>query len=213
MCGLGLAGVQAHYNPDRVREPLLRTGNQGEAITWDKALGLINEKLNGVKGAEVAFLTGGMSGHVQALLGNFMDELGSKNHFSYEAISPAVLRVANKKAYGVSMPRYRIDKAKVVVSFGADFLGAWVSPVHFCETLFTLPQGNPSGRPRRAGADRAQNDTDGSECRPLDRSSSGFGRRAGTGHHQCAGQSRTQHSRRHRRSKQCLYAGAYQQRD
>ncbi len=29
MCGLGQAGVQAHYNPDRVREPLLRTGNQG----------------------------------------------------------------------------------------------------------------------------------------------------------------------------------------
>ncbi len=147
MCGLGLAGVQAHYNPDRVREPLLRTGNQGEAITWDKALGLINEKLNGVKGAEVAFLTGGMSGHVQALLGNFMDELGSKNHFSYEAVSPAVLRVANKKAYGVSMPRYRIDKAKVVVSFGADFLGAWVSPVHFAKQYSRFRKGTrPEGR-------------------------------------------------------------------
>ena len=43
ICGLGQAGVQAHYNPDRVRQPLLRTGNKGEAITWEKALGLINK--------------------------------------------------------------------------------------------------------------------------------------------------------------------------
>ncbi|BCK86774.1 menaquinone reductase, molybdopterin-binding-like subunit [Sideroxyarcus emersonii] len=143
MCGLGLSGVQAHYNPDRVRQPLLK----GEAIAWDKALGVIADKLNGVKGAEVAFLTGNMSGHVQALLGNYMDELGSKNHFSYEAISPAVLRAANKKAYGVSMPRYRIDKARVVVSFGADFLGAWVSPVHFSQQYAQFRKGNrPEGR-------------------------------------------------------------------
>ncbi|WP_041420748.1 molybdopterin-containing oxidoreductase family protein [Sideroxydans lithotrophicus] len=143
MCGLGQSGVQAHYNPDRVRQPLLK----GEAITWDKALGVIAQNLSAVKGAEVAFLTGGMSGHVQALLGNYMDALGSKNHFSYEAISPAVLRAANKKAYGVSMPRYRIDKAKVVVSFGADFLGAWVSPVHFTQQYAQFRKGNrPEGR-------------------------------------------------------------------
>ena len=36
MCGLGQAGVQHHYNPDRVREPLLRNGDKGEAITWEK---------------------------------------------------------------------------------------------------------------------------------------------------------------------------------
>ena len=147
MCGLGQSGVQAHYNPDRVREPLLRTGDKGETITWDKALGLIDEKLNGTKGAEIAFITGGMSGHVQALLGNYMDALGSKSHFSYEAISPAVLRAANKKAYGMSMPRYRIDKAKVVVSFGADFLGAWVSPVHFSQQYAQFRKGTrPEGR-------------------------------------------------------------------
>jgi anaerobic selenocysteine-containing dehydrogenase len=143
MCGLGQSGVQAHYNPDRVRQPLFK----GEAITWDKALGVIAQNLSAVKGSEVAFLTGGMSGHVQALLGNYMDALGSKNHFSYEAVSPAVLRVANKKAYGVSMPRYRIDKAKVVVSFGADFLGAWISPVHFTQQYAQFRKGNrPEGR-------------------------------------------------------------------
>lgn len=143
MCGLGQSGIQAHYNPDRVRTPLLK----GQAVAWDKALEEINTRLNGVKGDEIAFITGGMSGHAQALLGNYMDALGSKNHFSYEAISPSVVRAANKKAYGVSMPRYRIDKAKVVVSFGADFLGAWISPVYFSQLYAQFRKGTrPEGR-------------------------------------------------------------------
>ncbi len=133
MCGLGQAGVQAHYNPDRIREPLLRTGDKGEAITWEKALALINEKVGGVKAENVAFLTGGVSGHVKALLKNYLDALGSGHHYVYEAVAPSIMRAANKKAYGVEMPRLHLDKAKVIVSFGADFLGAWISPVHFSQ--------------------------------------------------------------------------------
>ncbi len=140
-CGLGQAGVQHHYNPDRVREPLLRSGDKGETITWEKAYALIAEKLNGVKGEEVAFLSGGVSGHLKVLLGNYLDSIGSKNHFVYEAIAPAVQRAANKKAYGVEMPRFNINKAKVVLSFGADFLGSWVSPVHFSQQYAQFRKG------------------------------------------------------------------------
>jgi anaerobic selenocysteine-containing dehydrogenase len=140
-CGLGQAGVQNHYNPDRVRAPLLRTGNTGEAITWEKAYALIDEKLKGVSGSEVAFLTGGMSGHLKVLMGNYMDSIGSKNHFVYEAIGPAVVRAANKKSYGVEMPRFNISKARVVLSFGADFLGAWVSPVNFSQQYAQFRKG------------------------------------------------------------------------
>jgi anaerobic selenocysteine-containing dehydrogenase len=140
-CGLGQAGVQHHYNPDRVRAPLLRTANSGEAITWEKAYALIAEKMNGVSGEEVAFLSGGVSGHLKALLGNYLDSFGCKNHFVYEAIGPAVLRAANKKSYGVEMPRFNINKAKVVLSFGADFLGAWVSPVHFSQQYAQFRKG------------------------------------------------------------------------
>ena len=141
LCGVGQASVQHHYNPDRVREPLLRSGDKGETITWDKAYALIAEKLNGVKGEEIAFVSGGVSGHQKVLLGNYLDSLGSKNHFVYEAVAPAVARASNLKAYGVEMPRFRIDKAKVVLSFGADFLGTWVSPVHFAQQYAQFRKG------------------------------------------------------------------------
>jgi len=141
MCGLGQAGVQHHYNPDRVRQPLLRKGNQGEAITWEKAYALIAEKMKGVSGSEVAFLSGSVSGHLKVLLGNYLDSIGCKNHFVYEAIAPGVVRAANKKSYGVEMPRFSINKAKVVLSFGADFLGSWVSPVHFSQQYAEFRKG------------------------------------------------------------------------
>lgn len=141
MCGLGQAGVQHHYNPDRVREPLLRNGDKGEVISWDKAYALIAEKLKGVNGEQIDFLTGAMSGHLKALLGNYMDSVSSKNHYIYEALSPAVQRAANKKSYGVEMPRFSINKAKVVLSFGADFLGSWVSPVHFSQQYAQFRKG------------------------------------------------------------------------
>ncbi|MBI5429656.1 MAG: molybdopterin-dependent oxidoreductase [Nitrosomonadales bacterium] len=141
MCGLGQAGVQHHYNPDRVREPLLRKGDAGETITWEKAYALIAEKMNGVSGEEVAFLSGGVSGHLKVLLGNYLDSFGCKNHFVYEAVAPGVMRAANKKSYGVAMPRYSINKAKVVLSFGADFLGSWVSPVHFSQQYAQFRKG------------------------------------------------------------------------
>ena len=141
MCGLGQAGVQHHYNPDRVREPLLRKGDKGETITWEQAYALIAEKLNGVSGDQIAFLSGGVSGHLKVLLGNYLDSLSSKNLFVYEALAPAVMRAANKKSYGVEMPRFSINKAKVVLSFGADFLGAWVSPVHFSQQYAQFRKG------------------------------------------------------------------------
>ena len=74
-------------------------------------------------------------------MGNYMDSIGSKNHFVYEAIGPAVVRAANKKSYGVEMPRFNISKAKVVLSFGADFLGAWVSPVNFSQQYAQFRKG------------------------------------------------------------------------
>lgn len=141
LCGLGQASVQHHYNPDRVREPLLRTGDKGETITWEKAYALIADKLAGVSGDEVAFLSGGVSGHQKVLLGNYLDSLGSKNHFVYEAVTPSVMRAANLKSYGVDMPNYHINKAKVVLSFGADFLGTWVSPVHFAQQYAQFRKG------------------------------------------------------------------------
>jgi Fe-S-cluster-containing dehydrogenase component len=50
----------------------------------------------------------------------------------YQPLSYSALIDANKAQFGKAViPGYRFDKAKVIVSFGADFLGTWISPVEF----------------------------------------------------------------------------------
>ena len=129
-CMMGQAGVQGQYNPDRITAPMMREGGTLMPVSWDKAMAAIKDKL-GAAGNKVAWMTGTVSGHQAALVKNHLDALGSTHHYRYETINSAVWQAVNKDMLGDAMPRLRLDKAKVILSFGADFLGTWISPVHF----------------------------------------------------------------------------------
>ena len=130
LCMMGQSGVQGQYNPDRVTTPMMREGGTLMPVSWDKAMAAIKDKL-GAAGDRVAWMTGTISGHQAALVKNHLDAVGSARHYKYETINSAVWQAVNKDMLGHAMPRLRMDKAKVILSFGADFLGTWISPVHF----------------------------------------------------------------------------------
>lgn len=51
---------------------------------------------------------------------------------TYDPVSSAAQLEANEMSYGrKAIPDYRFDKADVIVSFNADFLGTWISPVEY----------------------------------------------------------------------------------
>ncbi len=127
LCQMAHAGLQGHYNPDRLSKPLVRKGGKLTEASWEEAWALVEEKL----GARTAWLTGTISGHQAVLLDDLKKALGSNKSYAYEAINNGVGEALNKAVLGEATPRYRFDKAQSVLSFGADFLGTWVSPVHF----------------------------------------------------------------------------------
>jgi molybdopterin-containing oxidoreductase family iron-sulfur binding subunit len=131
ICMMGQAGVQGHYNPDRIKTPMMREGGNLVAVSWDKAMNAIQEKLSAASGDQVAWFTGTLSGHQAALVNNHLEAVGSKKHYIHEPINTSVWQAVNRDMLGEAMPRLRIDKAQMVLSFGADFLGTWISPVHF----------------------------------------------------------------------------------
>lgn len=134
LCGMGQASLQAHYNPDRLKKPLMRKGTELQEVTWDEALSFIDSKVgakSGIKGNRVAWLTGTVSGHQAVLLQAHLDSYGSISHYVHEIVNTAVSSVANKDVLGEVQPTYHLNKAKSVLSLGADFLGASASPVHF----------------------------------------------------------------------------------
>ena len=53
LCPRGTGAVGAHYDPDRLRQPLLRVGERGKeqwkAVTWDEALNFVAERMNKIK--------------------------------------------------------------------------------------------------------------------------------------------------------------------
>lgn len=134
LCQMGQAGLQNHYNPDRVTAPMIRDGGALKEATWEQALALIEEKTgpnSGISGSRFAWLTGPTSGHQGVLLKAHLEAMGSSNHFVHEVINTKVWQAVSRDMLGQSMPTLRLDKAKLVLSFGADFLGTWMSPIHF----------------------------------------------------------------------------------
>ncbi len=51
---------------------------------------------------------------------------------TYDPVSSAALLAANEQCFGVrGIPSYKFGEADVIVSFGADFLGTWISPIEY----------------------------------------------------------------------------------
>lgn len=155
LCSLGQAGLNALYNPDRIKTPLKRTGergtNQFTPISWDEALTTLGSRLGNIKiqnkGDRVFLLTDCLRGHTDTLFSTFMQALGSDNYLHYDFTSPINHYLANEICFDVQiLPYYDISNTDFLLSFGADYLGTWLSPVHYSLSYGELRQGNNGKR-------------------------------------------------------------------
>ncbi|RMH60399.1 MAG: molybdopterin oxidoreductase [Zetaproteobacteria bacterium] len=132
LCAMGQAGLQGHYNPDRLRKPMLRKQGELVEVSWAEAEDALKKHL-GRKNRKLAWLTGAVSGHQAAIIKAHLDAAGvsEDRFFVFDTLPPAVGHAVNESIYGHMMPKYDFGKAELIVSFGADFLATWMSPVHF----------------------------------------------------------------------------------
>src|SRR3984957_6064418 len=138
LCARGQAGLQVIYHPDRLRGPLKRTGDRGsgafQEISWDDAMKELTSQLatlhsSGGAGS-LAFLTSPLRGQRRELFDRFLKAYGASPSMSYEPLDDTVLRQANLLSFGwPELPTLDLARADYVISFGADFLGTWNSPV------------------------------------------------------------------------------------
>ena len=129
LCARGQSAVQGLYNPDRIRGPMVKEGGTWKAIDWDRAYTLLGQKIGEARSrggaANAAFLNQHETGSFPGFLDAWLTGFGMRPHLSvdFEADSAAI--EANRAAYGVSWPRLSFQDAKLIVSFGADFLDGW----------------------------------------------------------------------------------------
>jgi molybdopterin-containing oxidoreductase family iron-sulfur binding subunit len=131
LCQMGHSGLQAHYNPDRLTKPMLRKNGALAEASWDEAMAAIKQHMDAKPGNRLAWFTGMVSGHQAELVQAHLEAAGSTRHYVHELVSNAVRQAVNRDMLGDPLPVYKFDKARMILSFGADFLGPWQSPVYF----------------------------------------------------------------------------------
>ena len=155
LCAMGQAGLQVLYNPDRIKAPLKRTGDKGsgrfEEITWDEAISILASNVEDLRSkgdaSKVYLLSETIRGHLGHLFQQFMDQLGSENYIQYDFSYPESLYAANKLSFKEDfLPYYDIKNTNYLLSFGADYLNTWISPVHHSISYGQMRQGRPDVR-------------------------------------------------------------------
>ncbi len=130
------ASVLSLYDSARIRFPLEKSADGfKEAPTYDSVDKKIAAALAAVGSKQIVFLSSTLnSPSVQAVIDEFKAKYPTFKHVTYDAISYSGILQANEVSYGKrSIPSYQFDNAKVIVSFGADFLGTWISPVEYAK--------------------------------------------------------------------------------
>ena len=111
--------LQRHYSPDRYAKPT----QGGQQTNWKDALDVLAKEVQKARksGKKVAWFGPYASGALVEVLKDLTDTAVFFEPFGREAEVNAAKKLFNKRV----VPRYNIDKARYVLSFGADFLGTW----------------------------------------------------------------------------------------
>ena len=140
------AALQTLYHPDRITGPLVRQGPRGTGryapISWDEALDLLRGHLQAQSDrSRVLTVTDPLRGSMAHLVGSFTDSFGAR-HMAFQPMEDAAYDLVMRDVMGQEiMPTFDIKNANHVLSFGADFLGAWKAPVHFSKGYGEFRQG------------------------------------------------------------------------
>ncbi len=128
------ASVLDLYDPTRLRHPMQKAGNEYKEVTsFDSFDKLITDAVAGLGGKAMVLFTSTIhSPSTLQIISEFLAKYPASRHVQYDAVSYSGMLQANETAYGKrALPQYRFDKAKTIVSLGADFLGTWLSPTEF----------------------------------------------------------------------------------
>lgn len=155
LCARGHAALQVLYHPDRLANPLKRRGARGsgdfQEVSWEDALAELVSHLTDLRSsgnaASLVFLTKPLRGQRRELIERFLKAFGGGPSIPYDPLDEVVLRQANLLSFGsATLPTLDLARADYLISFGADLLGTWNSPVAQSIGYGEMRQGRPGRR-------------------------------------------------------------------
>jgi molybdopterin-containing oxidoreductase family iron-sulfur binding subunit len=136
LCATGQASILSLYDTERLDGPKKVNGANLETTDWASLDTAVTAQLNAIQtaGGKVAIVSGTIhSPSTLAVINDFKTKYTNTiTHITHDAMGYSGILMANRDSFGKQViPSYNFDKANVVVSFGADFLGTWISPVEY----------------------------------------------------------------------------------
>ncbi|MFN8627860.1 MAG: 4Fe-4S dicluster domain-containing protein [Candidatus Binatia bacterium] len=134
LCARGQAALQGLYHPDRLGSPQIRSDNGRFApIAWEVASRTFEQRLRSAAAAgpnRIAFVGPSRGPTLDRIIEGWLRVWNADRWLRYEALDENAARGAAELCFGRGdLPVYQLDQAEVLLSFGADFLETWRSPV------------------------------------------------------------------------------------
>ncbi|HHJ49986.1 MAG TPA: 4Fe-4S ferredoxin, partial [Phaeodactylibacter sp.] len=125
------ASVLDLYNVNRFQGPGMMKDGKFKAMSWEELDKKVSTALSSA--AVVRILTHtNLSPTFKAVLKEFTERYPGAKVLTYDPVSCSALLQASEATHGAAIvPEFHFDKADTIVSFGADFLGTWISPVEY----------------------------------------------------------------------------------
>lgn len=125
------ASILSLYDTERYQKPVMN----GKAVSWKEFDAAAGEQLANIAngGGRIALVSNSIiSPSLKAAIGEWKAKYPTTTHVVYDPISASGIINANAQSFGQAVvPSYYFNKADIIVSFAADFLGTWVNPVEF----------------------------------------------------------------------------------
>ena len=122
------ASVLSLYDSSRLKNPY-KNGLESDWKTVDSEIKSKLEAISKEEGKIVLLSSTIISPSTEKIIDSFSKKYNNFRHIQMDSISSHGALEANLETFGIrALPNYHFDKADVIVSFGADFIGNWGSP-------------------------------------------------------------------------------------
>lgn len=126
------ASVLDLYDMSKLKGP---ENANGESISWSDVDSQVSAALSAAtaSGKQIRIISSSInSPSTLSAISEFAAKYPSAQLVEVDAVSYSGIIKANEQSFGkAAIPQYRFDRADVIVSVGADFLGTWIDPVEF----------------------------------------------------------------------------------
>ena len=135
LCPAGQGSILSLYDSLRFDGPQRVENGSYRPLDWstcDQELAAVLDRAREESG-RIRLLTGTVhSPSTRAVIARFLAEFPGAVHVSYDGLSASAILDAHELTHGARcLPHLDFARARTIVSFDADFLSTWISPVEF----------------------------------------------------------------------------------